>query len=48
MRGRKNKDLNLIVGAGQNDVTFELECRWEDGITMVVQEKVCEVGDWWK
>jgi hypothetical protein len=29
--------LKLIVGAGQNGVVLELECRWEDGVTLVVR-----------
>jgi hypothetical protein len=31
-----------------NDVIFELECRWEVGISMVFKGDVCELGDWWK
>jgi len=38
LRGRKNKDLKLIVGAGQNDVVLGLECRWRVGITLVKGE----------
>lgn len=35
--------MNLIVGAGQNDVISVLEYRWEGGITLVFKGEVCEV-----
>jgi len=44
LRGRKNKDLKLIVGAGKNGVVLELECRWEDGVTLVVRGGRLGVG----